>query len=135
MFDWDLTPMMQRMFGPEEGWWSHSGQFMPEVNLVETDSQFEVTVDLPGMKPEDIHVDINGQELWISGEKKEEFDEKDKTYHRIERRTGEFRRVLPLPGNVDEEMVVATFEDGVLRVSIAKIEEAKTKHVEVKSGV
>lgn len=133
LFDWNMTPMMERFFGPEEEWWPLSERFMPRVDIVETDKTFEVKVDLPGLKPEDIHVDIHGKELWITGEKKEVHEEEEKTFHRVERHYGQFRRILPLPGDVNEEQVEASFEDGVLNVSIAKVEEAQTKHIEIKS--
>ena len=66
----------------------------------EKEDKFEVTVDLPGLKPEEVEVEFKGDSLWITGERKEEKEKKDKTYHRVERSYGEFRRVLPLPSAV-----------------------------------
>jgi HSP20 family protein len=85
------------------------------------------------MKPEEINVEVQNGQLWISGEKKEEKEEKGKTYHRVERRYGSFRRMLPIPASVDPEKVEASFREGVLKITLAKTEEAKAKHVEVKS--
>ena len=110
-----------------------STDYMPKVDFVETEKQFEVTVDLPGLKPEEVSVELKNGELWISGEHKEEKEEKGKTYHRVERHHGEFRRVLAVPNGIDEEAVEAKFEDGVLRVAVPKNEEARPKHIHVKA--
>ena len=71
--------------------------------------------------------------MWITGEVEEEREEEGKTYHRLERRHGEFQRVLPLPENVDEECIEASFRDGVLTIVVPKTEEARPKHIEVKT--
>ena len=131
--------MEKEMLDLMEGFWgSDGGQlatvgFVPKVDLVEGGSEFTVTVDLPGLKPEEVNVEFKSGSLWITGARKEEKEEKDKTYHRIERTYGEFRRVLPLPSAVKEDEIVAKFTDGMLKVSIPKAEEAKTKHIEVKA--
>ncbi len=91
------------------------------------------TIDLPGLKPEEVKVEFKSGALWVTGERKEEKEEKDNTYHRFERSYGEFRRVLPLPSEVKEEAIEAKFTDGVLKVSVPKAEEVKSKHIEVKS--
>jgi HSP20 family protein len=105
--------------------------FVPRTNFAETEGEYEVTVDLPGLKPEEVTVEVKDGNLWISGKREEEKEEKGKTYHRVERRYGEFRRVLTLPGPVDREKVVAKFENGVLRIAVPKKEEAKPKRIEV----
>jgi HSP20 family protein len=121
-----------------EGFWRTDGgqlatmNFVPRVDLVEEENEFAVTVDLPGLKPEEVQVEFKGGALWITGERKEEKEEKDKTYHRVERSHGEFRRVLPLPMAVKEDEIEAKFTDGVLKVSVPKAEAAKAKHIEVK---
>jgi HSP20 family protein len=119
----------------ERFWGGDGGQlgFLPTADVVETENQFEVTVDLPGLKPEEVNVELKNGELWISGKREEEKEEKGKTYHRIERRHGEFRRVLPLPSTINEEQIEAKFEHGVLRITVPKTEEAKPKHIEVKA--
>jgi HSP20 family protein len=122
--------MLERFFEEGDGWmFGHA--FAPPVDVAETEGGFEVTVELPGMKPEDVKVEMLEGRLYISGEKKEELEEKGKTFHRVERRRGEFRRVMPLPANVDEGKVVAKFDNGVLKVTVAKTEEAKPKHIAV----
>jgi HSP20 family protein len=85
------------------------------------------------MKPEEFNVELHHGELWISGEKKEEKEEKGKTYHRVERRFGEFRRGFRLPLPVNEEKVTAEYKEGILRVAVPKIAAAMPKRVEVKA--
>ena len=93
----------------------------------------EITVELPGMKPEDVKVEVLEGRLMIHGEKKEEKEVTDKTFHRVERRYGEFRRTLPLPTTIDAEKVVAEFKDGVLKVTVPKVPAAQPKNIEVKT--
>ena len=124
---------MDRFFRTDEEWLPTARQFMPRLDMVESENAFEVKVDLPGLKPDQVHVDVKRGELWITGEVEEEREEEGKTYHRLERRHGEFQRVLPLPENVDEESIEASFRDGVLTVVVPKTEEARPKHIEVKT--
>jgi HSP20 family protein len=131
-FEMDFPKWMTEVFGPEAGVLGREGKFLPEANLVETDKTVEVTVELPGMKPEDVKVEIREGALWIVGEKKEEKEEKGKTFHRIERRSGMFRRVFPLPVEVTEDKVDARFADGVLKIILPKAEKVAPKHIEVK---
>jgi HSP20 family protein len=102
-------------------------------NLAETENHYEVTVELPGMKPEEFNVELRNGELWITGERKEEKEEKGKTWHRMERRYGEFRRVFRLPLAVEAEKVTAEYKEGILRIAVPKVAEAKPKRVEVKA--
>lgn len=128
----EMENLMGRFFRPEEAWITPE-VMVPRANLVETENGFEVTVDLPGMKPEDVNVEVKNGNLWISGESKEEKEEKGKTYHRIERRSGEFRRVFTLPMPVAEEKISAEYKEGVLSVVLPKTEETKPKQIEVTS--
>jgi HSP20 family protein len=128
--EWEPFEMFERFLDEGNGW-GVGDRYAPPVNLAETPEEFEVTVELPGMKPEDVKVEMKEGRLYISGEKKEEREEKGKTFHRLERVHGEFHRVLSLPANVDEGKVKAMFENGVLKVNIAKTEEAKPKSIPV----
>ncbi len=132
-FENEMERLMERFFRSDEEWLPVSQRFMPKLDMIESEEKFEVKLDLPGMKADQVHVDLKGTELWISGQKAEEREEEGKTYHRIERRHGEFQRVLPLPANVDEEKIEATFKDGVLTIVVPKTEDARPKHIEVKS--
>ena len=131
-FENEFAEMMDKFFRPEEG---HNGleKFAPRSNLAETEKGFEVTVELPGMKPEEFNVEFRNGELWVTGEKKEEKEEKGKTFHRMERHYGAFRRVIPLDLPVDQDKVEAKYHDGVLEISVAKGTEAETRRIEVKT--
>jgi HSP20 family protein len=128
----DFPSVMNRLLAPVEAW-NEVEKFAPTANLAETEAGYEVTLELPGMKPEELNVEFRNGELWISGEKKEEKEEKGKTFHRVERRYGEFRRVFSLPVAVDEEKVTAEYKEGILRVAVPKIAEVAPKRVEVKT--
>lgn len=129
-FEREFENLMHGLLGPEERGWLNG--FVPAANVAETETGYEVTMELPGMKPEEFSVEFKNGELWISGEKREEKEEKGKIFHRVERRHGEFRRVIPLPGDVAQEKVEAEFKEGVLKVMVPKTEEAKPRRVEVK---
>lgn len=128
----DVDNLMDRFFergnGHELASW-----FKPSINLAENDKQYEVTVDLPGIKPDEFDVELKHGDLWITGERKEESEEKGKKWHRLERRYGQFRRVIRLGEDVDAEQVDAEYKDGVLRIIVPKTENSQTKHIKVKS--
>jgi len=105
--------------------------FAPRTTVAETDNEYVVEVDLPGLKPEDIRVEMHGNELWLSGERKQEKEEKGKNYHRVEQEYGCFERVIPLAAPVNEEKITAKYQDGVLKVNVPKSEEVKPKRVPV----
>ena len=131
----EMGDLMSRFFGGREGDGGLVTRevFAPRINLVEDESQYEVTVELPGMKSEDFHVEMEGNELRISGEKKEETEEKGKTYHRVERHFGSFYRMIPLPSSVAADKITANYKDGVLTVKVPKTEEAKPRKIDVKT--
>ena len=104
----------------------------PSVDLSETDDQIEVKMDAPGMKAEELDIEVTGDLLRISGEHKEEKEEHGRKYHRVERRSGSFERAIRLPSAVNDQNVDAEYKDGVLTVTLAKSEEGKTKKIPVK---
>lgn len=132
MFRREVDNLFDRVIG-NDGGWSMPLVFRPSTNLSETEDAYEVTVELPGMKPEDFNVELQDGQLWISGEKKEEHEETGKDYRHMERRYGHFRRSIALPNAVDPEKVEAEFKDGVLKIHVAKSETAKPRRIEVKA--
>lgn len=128
----DFEQLMERFFGGAAEPYAGRCAFVPSVNLAETEHQFEVDVELPGVTRDDVRVELRHGDLWISGKKQEEQEEAGKTYHRVEHCVGEFHRVIPLPGAVDEERIEARYENGILRITLPKTEEAQPKHIEVK---
>ena len=108
--------------------------WMPPVDVSETGKEVVVHAEVPGMDAKDIDIALNGRILTIRGERKEEKEEKKRSYHRIERRYGSFFRSFELPADVDASAVEATYKDGVLKLSLPKTEEQSLKKIEVKSS-
>jgi len=111
-----------------------TSEIKPACDLSETADAFQIRMDVPGIKPDDITVQVTGDSVQISGERKEEKEEKGKTFHRLERRSGTFSQMLRLPSAVNEEKVQAEFSEGVLTVTLPKTEATKTRTVKVKSN-
>ena len=109
-----------------------SFDWTPRVNVEEADDRFVVTADLPGMKKEDIDIQLQENVLTIKGERKHEKEEKEKNYHIFERSCGTFQRAFTLPENVEMEKIDAEYRDGVLSIAIPKTEPAKPKEIRVK---
>ena len=97
---------------------SESIAWSPNVDVFERDNRLVTRVDLPGMKKEDVSVEITDGHLALSGERKRETEERKDNYYRSEREYGSFYRAVPLPEGVKLEDVKATFADGVLEVSV-----------------
>ena len=129
-FEEEMEDMVQRLFGGEG---LAKGRFFPMADLVEGEQAYTLSMDLPGMAAQDVNVEVKDGELWITGERKEEKEEKGKAFHRTERRYGHFQRMFPLPKTVNEENIEACFEQGVLKITVPKTEEAKPRHIEVKA--
>jgi HSP20 family protein len=106
-------------------------KWSPLVDISETKDNFVVKAELPGLEAKDVNVSISGDMLTVKGEKKTEEEEKDEHYHRIERYSGSFQRAFQLPSGVKADKVKATFDKGILKVTLPKVEEAKKKKIEV----
>ncbi len=94
--------------------------FMPRIDVSESDQAMQVTAELPGMEEKDIQISLENEALVISGEKKNDLEEKGKNYHRVERTYGSFQRVVPLVSEVETDKVEAVFKNGVLTVTLPK---------------
>ena len=113
---------------------SNVSGFSPSVNTREGDYAYHVEVDLPGVKKEDIHVDLKDGVLTISGERKTKKEVKEKDYYKKESSYGKFQRSFTLPDNTDAENIEANSQDGVLEVVIPKVQRSKkeTKKINIK---
>lgn len=105
--------------------------FTPRVDVTETNESIEVTAELPGLTEKDIEVSLTDNELVLRGEKKHEIDETRGGVHRIERAFGSFYRRIPIPREVEEGKVDATFKNGVLHMKLPKVEKEKAKSVKI----
>lgn len=111
---------------------AHRGDWTPRVDIAETDKAFVIKAEVPEVKKEDVAITVNNGILSIRGERKQEKEEKGKTFHRVERCYGVFTRSFSLPENVDEKNIKATFKDGMLSLDVPKVAKALSKAIEVK---
>ncbi|MBM2839971.1 MAG: Heat shock protein, Hsp20 family [Bacteroidetes bacterium] len=104
----------------------------PAVDVAENENEVQVKVELPGVSKDDVKITMQENILTIRGEKKQEKETKNSEYHRVERSYGSFQRSFTLPTNVKHDKIEASYNDGVLTVTLPKAEEAKPKQIEVK---
>jgi len=109
-------------------------EWVPAVDIAETPEAYTLHAELPAMKKEDIKLSVEDGLLTLTGERKLEREEKNKTYHRVERSYGRFQRSFTLPSAVDEAKVVATYDNGVVNVLIPKAVPPPPKSKEIKIG-
>ena len=106
----------------------------PALDISERKDAYLVTVELPGLKAEDLDITMEDGLLTIQGERQFTQESTEEQFHRVERRYGAFRRSITLPAHVLAEGIQASFEDGVLQILVPKAEEAKPKHIQVRPG-
>lgn len=111
-----------------------AGEFTPRVNVKENDRELLFTFEIPGMSKENVKVKIKDGVLTVSGERKVVFDEEKERFIRREFISGTFERSFTLPETVDVEKVRADYEHGLLQISLAKVEAAQPKEIEVAIG-
>lgn len=129
----DIESQFSRLFGElNRDFDVFDRVWSPTVDLKETDDAYTLEADLPGLKKEDIDLTVVDNIVTVKGSRKHEAETKEKGYHRIERRYGGFERSFEIPGGFDGEKIQAHYEDGVLRVTLPKREEAKPKQIEVR---
>lgn len=129
-FQDDMSRMLENFWdtnSPGAGW-------NPDIDIVETDNEIIVKAEIPGVDPKEIDISIMNDTLTIKGEKKVEKEEQGKTYHRIERSYGSFTRTINLPSQVVKDKVEAKEHQGILEITLPKMEKAKSKKITVKSA-
>jgi HSP20 family protein len=132
-----LREAMDRLFDesflrPIEG---PSRAAMPALDLAETDKDLIITATVPGFKPDDLKIQVTGNTLELSAETTREDERKDATYHLRERQFSSFRRSLSLPTEVLADKAKAEFEDGVLTLTLPKVEHQQRKSISIKPKV
>jgi HSP20 family protein len=118
---------------PEQGSVITSTLFAP-TDVSEDENALQVTMELPGVDPDDVRLSLENNVLTIRGEKKQQFDENNERVHRFERVYGVFERTFVLPNSVDPDRIEARFENGVLVVRIPKAERARPREIRVSSS-
>ncbi len=96
------------------------GLLRPSLDIQETDKQYRISLEVPGVEEKDIQLTLEDDVLYIRGEKRQEEERKDAQYHRIERSYGSFQRALNLPADADQDAIKASFKNGVLTITIDK---------------
>jgi HSP20 family protein len=109
-------------------------RWTPAMDLLETDDEFVLRADLPGMTDADVHIELEDSVLTVSGERKLEHEDKREGFYRMERAYGAFSRSLTLPKGVDPEGVTAAFDRGVLEVRVPKPEQRKPRRITISTG-
>jgi HSP20 family protein len=132
LFRKEMDDLFSDFFGgtwwPERAW---TRRFAPAFDLSETETEFLVKAELPGVDPKAVEVNLMGNVLTIKGEKREEKEEKGESMHTVERSFGSFSRSFRLPTDVVEDKVEAVLKDGVLSMKLPKAESAKKKNIKI----
>jgi HSP20 family protein len=131
LFEGSAWPAFPTLFSRTAA--AREARWFPEIDVFERDNRLITKVDLPGLKKEDVKVEVADGRLAISGERRTEAEEKKEDFYRCEREYGSFYRAVPLPAGVKLEDVKATFADGVLEVSLPLTAqpEVRTRRVEI----
>ena len=131
---WDelhrMRQQLDQMFDVAPGQRASAGVF-PLINLTEDKDNFYVRAELPGVKGDELDIQVTGKNLAISGERKIAAEEEGARYHRREREAGTFSRMIGLPGEVNADKVEAKLENGILSIVVSKAEIAKPKQISV----
>ena len=126
-----LNTLLQDYRGAENHSDVTAASFSPAVDVYEDEHQVVLSLEVPGIRQEDLDVQVEKNTLTVRGERKFEKDQKEANFHRIERRYGTFYRSFSLPATVDTENVRASYDAGVLKLELAKKAEAKPKQIKV----
>lgn len=111
----------------EDGW----PRFMPPAEITETPEALHLKVEIPGLRSEDINIEVTRDSVNLSGERRSETQAEDNGVTRTEFRYGKFERVIPLPSKIDNAQVTAEYKDGILNLTLPKAEEEKNRVVKV----
>ena len=114
----------------EDSW--EEAEWLPAVDVAETNNEVVVNVEAPGMDPKEFDISMKEGTLTIGGEKKQEKAEGEEDYHLVERRYGTFTRSILLPQQVESDKISASYKNGVLTVTVPKSEETKRKEIKIK---
>jgi HSP20 family protein len=133
----DITARLNRIFGRAPSRTDPTSDmptvadWMPSVDISETDTEYTITGELPGVNKNDVSITVQNGMLTIQGERRHETEEKGKKYHRVECCYGSFMRSFRVPDDADEEKVKAEFKDGMLNVTMPKSERTKARTIDV----
>jgi HSP20 family protein len=131
-----MNPMLAQALGlygqPQGSGRATTTAWAPALDISERKDAYLVTVELPGVEADDLEITLEDGLLTIQGERQFAQESSEQQFHRVERRYGAFRRSITLPAQVQAEQIEASFENGVLRIVVPKMEEAKPKRIQVR---
>jgi HSP20 family protein len=130
----ELNRLFGRTYAGDAGLGTSAGAWLPPLDIYETDRSFVVKVELPGVEPDSVDVSIEDNVLTVQGERKFYSEVDEESFHRVERRYGQFARSLTLPATADAEAITASFDKGVLSIEVPKVEQAKPRKITVKAS-
>jgi len=107
------------------------GSWLPPVDIAEDNDTITLTAELPGFKEDQIEIQMEGGVLTLRGERKFEDEKEGRNFHRVERSYGQFVRSFTLPNNIDREKIKANFTEGLLKIELPKLEEAKPRQIKI----
>jgi HSP20 family protein len=123
--DWDRESLLPDL--------RQGGRFVPAIDVTEDENSVALTAEIPGMEKDDLDVTVDNGVLTLRGEKKEEEEVSEETgFHRVERRYGQFERRIRLPDYVDTDRIDASYQNGVLKLTMPKTEAAKARSIQIK---
>jgi len=132
---WDLfNDLDRRFYAPNMHRTTAERMMAPACDVAETEDNFLITFDVPGLKKEDINIEATGRQLVISGERKRDEEFQNGNAHRVERSYGKFYRTFDLPEGTNTEVIEATCENGVLKIAVPKAEASKTRKIQITEG-
>ncbi|MBI4718612.1 MAG: Hsp20/alpha crystallin family protein [Planctomycetes bacterium] len=121
-------------FGTRPGGWGSPGDWVPSLDVTETDTEVTVRAEVPGVDPKDLDISVSGQVLTIAGEKNAGSERKGENYYHCERRFGSFRRSVELPSGIDSEKMSAEHRNGVVVITFKKNPAAARKRIPIKAS-
>lgn len=127
----NMMNLIDSMFNDSNGNFERTDSFTPRVDVLEKADQYEIQMALPGMTKEEISIEVEKDTLKISGEKKVKKAAEGEKYHRVENHSGKFSRIFNLPEHSNKEAIGAAFENGMLNITVPKVEVKETKNTVV----
>lgn len=130
----EVGRLFDGLFTEMDGDGNFMASWWPRVDVLESKEAFVIKAELPGVNKSDVKITLRENLLTIKGEKKQEKEEKENNFHRIERSYGSFERAFSLPAGVKSDKIDAAYKDGILTITLPKVEEVKPKEIEVRAA-
>lgn len=124
----NMMSLIDSMFNEQNANFERAASFTPRVDVLEKARQYEIQIALPGMSKEEISIEVEKDTLKISGEKKAKKAAEGEKYHKIENHSGKFSRIFNLPDHSNKEAIEAAFENGMLNITVPKVDVKETKN-------